>query len=101
MRLRTSTIETRHLCRRCLQCGREQPWSGGAASCEGCGCDFHERPPRSYADLEGLVEFGPDPGARAFAEWRATVTTERWLLTAFGCAILAAFLLHAITSLLG
>ena len=45
----------------CLSCGhdgsaiqsenRESTWF-----CPGCGTDLYARPPRSYADLEGLIE---------------------------------------------
>lgn len=67
--------------------------------CRGCGCDFEERPPRSYADLEGLVEMAAAPRADAFEEWRATRAIERWLLIAFAGALVTALLIHAAVSL--
>jgi hypothetical protein len=100
MRLRTSTIEPRHLCRRCMQCGQMQPASRAPATCVTCGCDFQQRPPRSYAEMEGLVDFTEDPGAEAFGSWYRTLAFERWLLTAFTAVIVAAFLVHVGASLL-
>jgi hypothetical protein len=98
MRLRTSSIQRRHLVPRCLGCGREQVIT--QASCRGCGADLLERPARSYAEMEGLVEFDAPPAASdAFQEWRRQVTLERWLLTAFTSAVLAALMIHALGSM--
>lgn len=95
MRLRTSSIQRRHLVPRCLGCGREQV--AAQASCHGCGADLVERPARSYAEMEGLVEFDPPSASPdAFQDWRRQVTLERWLLTAFTSAVLAAFVMHAL-----
>jgi hypothetical protein len=99
MHLRTTRIERHHLCRRCMQCGRELSPVATPERCVGCGCDFDERPPRSYAEMEGLVELSVEPGTDAFLQWRQTVTLERWLLTAFGGALLAAFLAHAVANI--
>lgn len=71
-------------------------------ACAGCGCDLAERPARSYAEMEGLVEAAvetalPDP----FLAWRRALTLERWLLTVFTAAVLLAFGLHAAGRLLG
>ena len=44
------------LARRCVACGCAVPASGSMLpSCLACGCDFQDRPPRSYAEMEGLV----------------------------------------------
>lgn len=42
---------------RCVACGAEavRAIREGGSACDGCGCPFDERPPRSYADLEGLT----------------------------------------------
>lgn len=42
---------------RCVACGAEavRAIREGGSSCDRCGCAFDERPPRSYADLEGLT----------------------------------------------
>lgn len=83
-----------------MQCGTAQPERAPRALCEGCGCDFEERPPRSYAEMEGLVDFSEAPGSEAFGEWYRTLAFERWLLTAFTAVIVAAFLVHAGAALL-
>lgn len=94
MRLRTSSIQRRHLVPRCLDCGREQP--GSEISCQGCGSDLQARPARSYAEMEGLVEFDPpEASPDPFLAWRQRITLERWLLTGFTAAVTLAFLLHA------
>ena len=99
MRLRTSTIQARHLARRCVQCGAAHPSSALRHECVHCGCDLVERPPRSYAEMEGLVEAAPLPaGEHGFNEWRRGVVLERWLLMAFSGAVLVAFLVHAAAS---
>lgn len=68
--------------------------------CAGCGTDLAERPARSYAELEGLVEFdAPAEPVDPFTAWRGQVTLERWLLTAFSSAVLTAFLIHAVVSM--
>jgi hypothetical protein len=42
---------------RCVACGAEavRVIREGGSCCDRCGCLFDERPPRSYADLEGLT----------------------------------------------
>lgn len=53
---------SRRLTRRtCLKCGHHGPLLQGAVGlttrvCPGCGADLCARPPRSYAEMEGLVE---------------------------------------------
>ena len=47
----------RHLhLRRCVACGYDGSLlrNGHADRCARCGCDLHERPARSYAEMEGL-----------------------------------------------
>jgi hypothetical protein len=101
MRLRTASIQHRHLVPRCLDCGREQDARRTPETCTGCGADLQDRPPRSYAEMEGLVELElpacqPDP----FVRWRQRVTLERWILVAFVGCVTTAFLLHAVGSML-
>ena len=101
MRLRTSTIQRRHLVPRCVACGQEVACVRTADACMGCGCDLVERPARSYAEMEGLVEAVaeaavPDP----FVAWRRSLTLERWLLTLFTASVLVAFALHVVTRLI-
>lgn len=81
-----------------MACGREQVAS--RPQCEGCGTDLAERPARSYAELEGLIELdAPMDPADPFTAWRRQVTLERWILTAFSAAVLTAFLIHAVVSM--
>lgn len=77
--------------RQCVACGYagrfvERP---GQTHCPRCSCDFIERPPKSYAEMEGIDQLEPraarlaraqvqEPPAR---EWRLV---ERWLLFLFG-----------------
>ena len=101
MRLRTSTIQARHLTPRCLDCGAACHHPGPQDRCPGCGSDLRERPARSYAEMEGLVEVTPAPMRHdALREWRETQVLERWLLTAFATALLLAFGAHAVGALL-
>lgn len=102
MRLRTRTIERRHLVPRCLACGAEQVMQHAGGCCAGCGEDLDARPARSYAEMEGLVEAdSPEPASQAFARWRQRVTLERWVLTGFTAAVTLALLMHAVGSLWG
>ncbi len=101
MRLRTSTIQARHLTPRCLDCGASCHRVAPGNRCPGCGCDLEERPARSYAEMEGLVEASTAPAPPdALREWRETLTIERWLLTAFTAVVLVAFGAHLVGSLL-
>ena len=56
-----TTIDRRLLARRCVSCGFDGPSinrlppPGAQARCPRCGCDLHKRPPRSYAEMEGLL----------------------------------------------
>lgn len=48
---------TRWTSPRCVACGIDavRTIRLGGVACESCGCRFDQRPPRSYADLEGLT----------------------------------------------
>jgi len=86
---------------RCVACGQEVPVARDADACAGCGCDLAERPARSYAEMEGLVEAVAEAALQdPFVAWRRTLTLERWLLTAFTAAVLLAFTLHVVTRLI-
>jgi hypothetical protein len=80
--------------RQCVACG----YSGrfvdrpGQTACPRCECDFTERPPRSYAEMEGLDELPKaerrdrrrDRGEPIEREWRLV---ERWLAFLFGVTL--------------
>lgn len=57
MPVRTAILDRRLLMRRCVACGfdGEELLGGPTSRCPQCGCDLHERPARSYAEMEGLV----------------------------------------------
>jgi hypothetical protein len=81
--------------RQCVACGYagrfvDRP---GQTHCPRCTCDFGERPPKSYAEMEGIDELEPrlaratragdfDPPQR---EWRLV---ERWLVFLFVMSVL-------------
>lgn len=79
-------IQTRLLRRRCVSCGYDGTLlrNGVAECCPRCACDLLARPPRSYAEMEGLigqpirVQPGQPPVVR-----RDSRQIERWLLFAF------------------
>lgn len=76
------TFGRRHLRRRCVQCGlaAEAPGREPSARCPRCGCDHAERPPRSYAEMEGLFELAePRPTADIVTRARADAAAGRWL----------------------
>lgn len=54
---RVDAFQDRLLQRRCVACGydRDDIRSGDHTHCPACGCDLAQRPPRSYAEMEGLV----------------------------------------------
>ena len=62
MASRTRTRATTWTEPRCLECGTtaDNALRELLDRCHECGCDFAERPPRSYAELEGLtpIELG-------------------------------------------
>lgn len=100
----TPLLERRHLRRHCMQCGlnAEAVLAQHGEACPRCGCDFHARPPRSYAELEGLLELAPAPEhARAQAQLRTDAVAARWLVVLLAVmglaagAVVAALLLAA------
>ncbi len=86
---------------RCVACGQEVAASRAMDVCAGCGCDLADRPARSYAEMEGLVEVVAEAALQdPFVSWRRSLTLERWLLTVFTAAVLLAFTLHVVTRLI-
>lgn len=74
------TFGRRHLRRRCVRCGLADAGAAGQERCPRCRCDLAARPPRSYAEMEGLFELA-EP--RQHADWvgrvRADAAAARWL----------------------
>jgi hypothetical protein len=54
---RVRTLDRDLLVRRCVSCGYDGSLllAAQAERCVRCGCDLRERPPRSYAEMEGLL----------------------------------------------
>lgn len=71
----------------------------GFGHCPRCGCDFAERPPRSYAEMEG-IELGARPAAPVDAQTLESRMVERWLAFLFVVIIGAAIAVGLVTQLL-
>ncbi len=69
----THTPRSHLFVKRCVACGYECRMLDHTAACLRCGCDLVERPPRSYAEMEGIVDLAPQ--ARSPREMRES----RWL----------------------
>ncbi len=79
----TPLLERRHLRRQCVQCGlsAEAILATNGTLCPRCGCDLVSRPPKSYAEMEGLLEMEVAPAASdALVRVRSDAAAARWLL---------------------
>lgn len=88
----THTRRSHLFIRRCVCCGFETRVLDDVAACVRCGCDLVERPPRSYAEMEGLIDAAPSQGhasprwldipqpAALTGESEAGRTLKRWML---------------------
>jgi len=82
--------------RRCVACGSDDPSLEDLRTdrCLCCGCDLIDRPPRSYAEMEGLPEDAPFVlrpfPARPVRDHRIL---HRWLLFLFMVGIAGFFVL--------
>lgn len=94
VRTSRSTSIHRRLCVRCGFDGRavqDGVLRRSDAWCPNCGCDFHRRPPRSYAEMEGLDDgpflsvqrLGPAPQCRRRARRQFLRRLERCLAVLF------------------
>jgi hypothetical protein len=86
---RTKALDHHLLRRRCVSCGYEGPAVHQSrsrcviAECPQCGCDFHERPPRSYAEMEGLLGQPVTINAPTMSSERQQRLIHRWLAFLF------------------
>jgi hypothetical protein len=89
---RTILVSARHARRRCVGCGlaAEAITATQVHECPRCGCDLLARPPRSYAEMEGL-DTAPEPAAAAdaMAAERTDAAATRWMLVVGAIALLA------------
>ena len=79
----------RHVRRRCVQCGLSADAIPASSlyECPRCGCDLAARPPRSYAEMEGLFDLPPDPAVEdARRRVNAEAAAARWLVVLLGVA---------------
>lgn len=78
----------RHRLLRCVQCGvrGDSLLVQGLDVCPACGCDLLARPPRSYAEMEGLDEEPIEEPLRSDGGLQARVdaAASRWLLLLLG-----------------
>ena len=77
---------------RCVACGYDGALlkAGRAERCARCGCDLLERPARSYAEMEGLLDEADSADARPRAALQEVdavrppyQTIQRWLAFMF------------------
>jgi hypothetical protein len=73
-----------------MQCGMRTDVQSNPSSetCHGCGCDFLARPPRSYAELEGLLEELDETAAQSDGglQDRLDAAASRWIIVLLGVA---------------
>jgi len=75
--------------RRCVCCGYDGPalrfayQNDEQAECPQCGCDFHGRPPRSYAEMEALLGQPVTINTPAMTVDRQQRLIHRWLAFMF------------------
>lgn len=79
------TLDRRMLVRRCVACGSEGAQLQGAVArrCARCGCDLRRRPPRSYAEMEGLLGLSAPPPEEISQQRGQERMLHRWLAFLF------------------
>lgn len=87
-------IEPRHLAVRCVSCGLVMR-DCSIDHCPRCGIDLDHRPPRSYAEMEGLLETTERPVILRRTGWQERRLVERWIVVGF----LGALVLIAMTAI--
>ncbi len=83
------SFQTRMVRPRCVRCGHLRSVCVNELAlpqhCEQCGCDLEDRPPMSYAAMEGFQEVPPEPACNV-ESWHQALETrlvERWVATVF------------------
>ena len=101
MQSRAYLVEAAALEQRCLSCGIPvDSHPSSIEACHHCGCDFLDRPPRSYAEMEGIEEVVEvtSPNLQAWTVWREQMLVERWLWFLFGLGLMAIMAMLAFLS---
>jgi DNA-directed RNA polymerase subunit RPC12/RpoP len=89
------------LTRICVACGAKVDESLNATrhQCQDCGSSFRDRPPTTYARMEGFLEFERSHSVRPKAPLERTLearTFERWLAFSFWTLVILLGLLAII-----
>lgn len=82
-------MQSRLHTRRCVGCGYDGALlrGGQAERCARCGCDLAKRPPRSYAEMEGLVGQPVILDAPLTPDRRQERVLQRWIAFLFLAAL--------------
>jgi len=102
VRHQPDTIAASHLTPRCVSCGYFGPdIDPPQRHCPCCSCDLTERPPRSYAQMEGFVATADEPMLqpvhwREIAEQQRLASLQRWLTAAFFAVLILVAMLFVL-----
>ncbi|MHC4948327.1 MAG: hypothetical protein ACYTG1_08705 [Planctomycetota bacterium] len=82
---KVQTFDRRLLRRQCVACGYDGVLlrGGQVEYCPRCSCDLQERPPRSYAEMEGLLGHPLTIDAPLARQRREARFIHRWLAFLF------------------
>lgn len=82
---KVKTLSARLLVKRCVSCGYDGALlrGGQARRCARCGCDLQQRPPRSYAEMEGLLGQPLTFEPPLIDDYRDDSLIHRWLAFIF------------------
>ena len=82
--------------RMCVSCGSPVLDHEIYQACSSCGCAFAQRPPRTYAEMEGLngnEQTYDVPEAGTYEAWREQRLVERWLWFIFATGLVVSAML--------
>lgn len=82
-------LDLHHRLVRCVRCGHrsEELLAPDTEECPSCGCNLHARPPRSYAEMEGLDQAPALPDIDHGVQDRLDAAATRWVMLL--CAVAA------------
>ena len=95
-----TTIDARLLVRKCVACGYDGKLlrNGQAPRCARCGCDLKERPARSYAEMEGLINHPTNLEAPLSNPPQERRFINRWIVFLFFATICIIALIQLTTA---